>query len=455
MKYNLPHMNYKPIKHAAKNNACTMTIILLLAALVPNVRALAGGNFQWISTSGLLADGDTVVVVCRDSSVAMGGIDKYGRFVSVPARFSDDGQSLELDGDEAIMLKLKKYASYWMLQTLDGKWVMAKKGNNYNLELKDSKSADKLDNVAIGFDADGNALVDFKEGYYSRLKYNGGSEWFARYADDSPYCSIQLYRKCIRAAVVDSLVLADFADNAAMAALCMGAKVKTAVIDRTFAADGGCYSLCLPFSLTADDIATAFKGAAFYEFATVSVSDNRATFGFRKVEKTTAGMPYIMVPRTDGVGDIVCPELSGKRILASCPQRVAYVLKGNTYAFQGVFNATPLPADGSVRFVGRDGKRLVTPNAEGSLRGLRAYFALPDATFEGTLPDAAETPQLLLSLGGAITAVDNIHADAQSQSARCPVYGIDGRQIGWTDGRERTGVRVSKGRLVVIGGAVE
>ncbi len=435
-------------------NTRMMTIILLLAALVSNVRAVADGNFQWATSADVLADGDTVVVVCRDSSVAMGGLDKYGRFVSVPASFSDDGEIVQFAADGTLLLRLKKYAKYWMLQTLDGKWIMAKKGNNYNLEMKDSKSDDKLDNVALGFDDDGNALVDFKEGYYSRLKYNGNSEWFARYADDSPYSSIQIYRKCSRAAVVDTLVLGDFTDNAAMAALCIGAKVKTTVIDRTFVADGGCYSLCLPFSLTADDIATAFKGAAFYQFATVSVSDNRATFGFRKVEKTNAGTPYIMVPRTDGAGDIVCPELVGKRIQASEAQSVTYVLKGNTYAFQGVFNATPLPADGSVRFVSRDGKRLVTPNAEGSLRGLRAYFALPDATFEGQFSDSGATPQLLVSLGDVITAVGDRLVMTQSQSAQHPVYGIDGRCIGWAVGQGRTGVHVSKGRLVVVGGVV-
>ncbi len=444
-----------PRKLSAMKNARIMTILFVFAALVSSLRAVADGNFQWVAGEGLLADGDTVVVVCRDSSVAMGSIDKYGRFMPVPVAFSPDGESLELAGDGVVLLKLKKYAKYWMLQTLDGKWVSAKKGNNYNLELKDGKSDDKLDNVTLGFDDDGNALVDFKDAYYSRLKYNGNSEWFARYADDSPYCSVQLFRKCSRAAVADTLVFGDFADNAAIAACCIGAKVNTVVIDRTFAADGGCYSLCLPFPLTADDIATAFKGAAFYEFAAVSVSGNRATFNFRKVEKTAAGTPYIMVPRTDGAGDIVCPELNGKRILSAEARRVAYVMGGNTYAFQGIFNATPLPANGTVCFVSRDGKRLVTPNADGSLRGLRAYFALPDATFEGTFPDSAETPQLIVTLGDNTTDAERASATVPSPTARHAVYGIDGRHIGWTVGQRRTGVCVSKGRLVVIGGAVK
>ncbi len=437
------------------NNVRTTIILLLLAVIVSSARAATGGNFQWVTSSDMLADGDTVVIVCRDMSVAMGGLDKYGRFVPVPVGFSDDGEILQPDNDGVVVLTLKKYAKYWVLQTLDGKRLMAKKGNNYNLELKSDKSEDNLDNVALGFDDDGNALVDFKEAYYSRLKYNGSSEWFARYADDSPYCAIQMFRKCPRAAVADSLVFGDFTDNAATAAACLGTKAKKVVIDRTFAADGGCYSLCLPFSLTSDDIATAFKGASFYEFATVSVSGSKVTFGFRKVEKTTAGTPYIIVPLTGGAGDIVCPELSGKRIQAVEAQRVAFVLKGNTYAFQGTFNATPLPANGSVRFVGRDGKRLVTPNAEGSLRGLRAYFALPDATFEGLLPDSAETPQFVVRLGDATTGIDRKLAVNSSETVGHWVYGIDGTRIGRVGGQERPGTHVNKGRLVVIGGEMK
>lgn len=50
-------------------------------------------------------------------------------------------------------------------------------------------------------------------------------------------------------------------------------KVPSIKIDRPFVADGGWYSICLPFSLTADDINKQFKGAEFQEFNGVEQQD--------------------------------------------------------------------------------------------------------------------------------------------------------------------------------------
>lgn len=57
-------------------------------------------------------------------------------------------------------------------------------------------------------------------------------------------------------------------------------KVPSIKIDRSFVADGGWYSICLPFSLTADDINKQFKGAEFQDFNGVEQQDKTINLKF-------------------------------------------------------------------------------------------------------------------------------------------------------------------------------
>ena len=77
-------------------------------------------------------------------------------------------------------------------------------------------------------------------------------------------------------------------------------------IDRRFDADGGWYSICLPFSLTADDINKQFKGAEFQEFNGVEQQDKTINLKFKKVTTTKAGKPYLIKP----IKDITAADLT-------------------------------------------------------------------------------------------------------------------------------------------------
>lgn len=59
-----------------------------------------------------------------------------------------------------------------------------------------------------------------------------------------------------------------------------GKVIPSIKIDRSFDADGGWYSICLPFSLTADDINKQFKGAEFQEFNGVEQQDKTINLKF-------------------------------------------------------------------------------------------------------------------------------------------------------------------------------
>ena len=160
-------------------------------------------------------------------------------------------------------------------------------------------------------------------------------------------------------------------------------KVPSIKIDRSFVADGGWYSICLPFSLTADDINKQFKGAEFQDFNGVEQQDKTINLKFKKVTTTEAGKPYLIKPKKD----ITAADLTfiNKLIEQTTPVDVNHKLDSDankTFSFKGVFspftaNSEEL-ADKNIKFLsGEKGLDLVSPNGTGTMKCYRAYFVFP------------------------------------------------------------------------------
>ena len=154
-------------------------------------------------------------------------------------------------------------------------------------------------------------------------------------------------------------------------------------IDRRFDADGGWYSICLPFSLTADDINKQFKGAEFQEFNGVEQQDKTINLKFKKVTTTKAGKPYLIKP----IKDITAADLTfnNKLIEQTTPVDVNHKLGSDankTFTFKGVFSPftanSEEMADKNIKFLsGEKGLDLVSPNGSGTMKCYRAYFVFP------------------------------------------------------------------------------
>lgn len=154
-------------------------------------------------------------------------------------------------------------------------------------------------------------------------------------------------------------------------------------IDRKFIADGGWYSICLPFSLTEADIKNQFKRAVFQGFDGVEQQDKTINLKFKKVTTTEAGKPYLIKP----IEDITAADLTfiNKLIEQTTPVDVNHKLDSDankTFTFKGVFspftaNSEEL-ADKNIKFLsGEKGLDLVSPNGSGTMKCYRAYFVFP------------------------------------------------------------------------------
>ena len=160
-------------------------------------------------------------------------------------------------------------------------------------------------------------------------------------------------------------------------------KVPSIKIDRSFIADGGWYTICLPFSLTEDDIKKQFKDAVFQRFNGVEQQDKTINLKFKKVTTTEAGKPYLIKP----IEYITAADLTfiNKLIEQTTPVDVSYKLGSDankTFTFKGVFspftaNSEEL-ADKNIKFLsGEKGLDLVSPNGTGTMKCYRAYFVFP------------------------------------------------------------------------------
>ena len=160
-------------------------------------------------------------------------------------------------------------------------------------------------------------------------------------------------------------------------------KVPSIKIDRSFIADGGWYTICLPFSLTEDDIKKQFKGAEFQGFDGVDQQDKTINLKFIKVTTTEAGKPYLIKP----IKDITAADLTfiNKQIEQTTPVDVSYMLESDankTFTFKGVFSPFTADleelADKNIKFLsGVKGLDLVSPNGTGTMKCYRAYFVFP------------------------------------------------------------------------------
>lgn len=206
-----------------------------------------------------------------------------------------------------------------------------------------------------------------------------------------------------------------------------GKVIPSIKIDRSFIADGGWYTICLPFSLTEDDIKKQFKDAVFQCFNGVEQQDKTINLKFIKVTTTEAGKPYLIKP----IKDITAADLTfiNKQIEQTTPVDVSYMLESDankTFTFKGVFSPFTADseelADKNVKFLsGVKGLDLVSPNGSGTMKCYRAYFVFPGKKC------IVETEAKITNHDEATTVQPVKRQEAETEHV---VFSISGQKVG-------------------------
>lgn len=360
--------------------------------------AESDNRFCLVTNASQLHVGDEVVIVSRNHCAAISKYEASPYIKSCHVDVLQNGAAVEVNNDSVAVFVMEKSGSSWSFKNEDKGWLWASARVSYELSFSSNKPKAKSNMAEIMVNADGNAIIEFGVKTYKYLKYNPKGKFGCYMYDDSQE-HVQIYRRVRRMA---SLTLSEEADNTPALKEASGCLVESVCLERTFVADGGFYSLCLPFSLNSDDLSRSLPCVAVMRLArALSKEADKVEFSFSRVREIIAGEPYIIKVED---GDIIDPVFFNREIETAEPKVVTVSVNDNSYDFKGTFSPKNLPANGITRFVSSDGTRLVTPNGEGSLKAMRAYFVLPDVKFSTGLAGSAAQKVYSVSVETSIDA---------------------------------------------------
>ena len=392
--------------------------------------------FTLVRDASELKEGDVLVIVDQDAKVALSNeISTASSILSVGITI--DGNNVIINNNDVQIFRMEGSSLGWIFST--GTSYLG--GSDKN-ELSFYDKIDEYTKATINIQ-NGIAAISFNSKY--KLGYNSYDRIFRLYS--ATIGKIALYKKT--SSVPGSLILngdTQDADNSDVITSYLNTTVDQVTLQRTFVGDGGWYTLCLPFALTADDIATQFQGADFQKFTGVTMNaDNTFNLEFRSVSQTRAGVPYLVRPIKDT--EIINPVFTDKLISEAKPVTVVHALQTeplSEYSFTGIYNSTDLftvdpYANQTIRFVNADGTQLVRPiNDNTKLKATRAYVKLP----------SADTKAMIRHHEGETDGIQHTMSDSQSRYAG--VYDLGGRYVGPSAEGLESGVYIVEGRKIMI-----
>lgn len=392
--------------------------------------------FTLVRDASELKEGDVLVIVDQDAKVALSNeISTASSILSVGITI--DGNNVIISNNDVQIFRMEGSSSGWIFST--GTSYLG--GSDKN-ELSFYDKIDEYTKATINIQ-NGIAAISFNSKY--KLGYNSNDRIFRLYS--ATIGKIALYKKT--SSVPGFLILngdTQDADNSDVIPSYLNTTVDQVTLQRTFVGDGGWYTLCLPFALTADDIATQFQGADFQKFTGVTMNaDNTFNLEFRSVSQTRAGVPYLVRP-IKGT-KITDPVFTDKLISEAQPVTVVHALQTeplSEYSFTGIYNSTDLftvdpSANQTIRFVNADGTQLVRPiNDKTKLKATRAYVKLP----------SANTKAMIRHHEGETDGIQ--HTTSDSQSRHAGVYDLGGRYVGTSAEGLESGVYIVDGRKIMI-----
>ena len=197
--------------------------------------------------------------------------------------------------------------------------------------------------------------------------------------------------------------------------------------DRNFTQGQPC-TVCLPFALTAEELANVGKA-----YTLSAVSGSKATF--TPVETIEAYKPYLLIPSADGK---LLENIAATKDIADVPAEAKTSVSGG-YSFVGTLQAKEsVKQDGKeiYGFSASEGK-FVHASDKASIDAFRAYIAVPTAALS-----TAASRSIDLDFGGT-TGINEIQ-NAQSSSAQA-TYDVAGKRVG----KNYKGVVVSNGKKMI------
>lgn len=421
--------------------------------------------FVRVNDASQLADGDVVVIGNAASHALMSTQEEKKRRKAISATFDEDGRPTVPDG--AQLITLSRRSKGWMLKVDDTHCLAAT--NSSTQELKTvTTSSKELTTAKIDIDPlTGDAQIEFNGSRANNtcLRFSSTSSvgFFQCYSSPYSVKPVQIYRRVLRVGPLhlyaDPSSESETDDNATQLSRANGHLAESITLHRTFYADGGWYTLCLPFALTPSDIATTLQGAVVERLSSAGRDEDGAPLlSFKRTNAVAAGQPFIMKPSAT----LTDPVFSSRDIVASEPTPVTKTIAASATHGQtdiqmcGTYVPTPLLGT-AYRFLNSSGTRLSVPNGEGELKPFRAFFVFSDYAdaaaavvnhIDDSTPSAISTP----FAGGETTEGKTIGSKTTggaNKEKATSVYDLLGRKVNKTQPSHSPRIVIMNGRKTV------
>ena len=190
-------------------------------------------------------------------------------------------------------------------------------------------------------------------------------------------------------------------------------------------------TLCLPFSLTAEQITATFgEGTLITEFSDVEGS----VMTFTNATSIEAGKPYLFKP----ANTVANPVFEGVAISGSDAEMIIGTTNGD-YAFAGTYGTYDMETDGSKVFITTSGTLSYPAAGSNRMKGMRAYIILPASS---------NAKAFSLNIGGESTGIENI--DGGMLNGNATVYNLNGQKMSSDMNSLAKGLYIVNGKKMIV-----
>ena len=197
--------------------------------------------------------------------------------------------------------------------------------------------------------------------------------------------------------------------------------------DRTFTNGQPC-TICLPFALTADELAKVGKA-----YTLSAVNDSKATF--TPVTAIEAYKPYLLIPSDGGK---LLENIVATKDITAVPAEAKTSVSGS-YSFIGTLQAKKSVKTPNTEVYGfsADGGKFVRVGENASIDAFRAYISVPT-----TALSTAASRSIDIDFGGTtgINEIQNAHS-----SSAATTYDVAGKRVG----KNYKGVVICNGKKMI------
>ena len=394
----------------------------------PDEPVIDSNSYVQVTDAGSLKAGDKILIAYVNGSSAQvlsTTQNANNRPATTDVTLNDNGTLTP--GTAAQVITLEKDGENFLFNVGDGYLYAASSSSNW---LRTETTADANAKATISISSD-NATITF-QGTNTRnvIRYNpnSGSPIFSCYSGTTTGSAPQIYRQ------IPTVTLGNATDNSTTIDTYKGEIVNVKLSDRTLYKDGSWNTLCLPFSLTAEQVTNQLDHGSLMTLQSSSFSNGTLTLNFISATSIEAGKPYII--KWTGGSPLESPTFTGVTIANATAN-----INADNVDFIGIYSPLNITAADNTKLYLSNDNTLYYPNAAMTIGAFRAYFQLKGIT-------AADLPQSAIVLNFDAEGTTGLNSLTPALSQGEGVYTLDGRKLNAMPTQK--GVYIVNGKKVVI-----